>query len=173
MRFTIEQLFATDPTSLCAALVDPDYLTNAMARLPDLSAPLLESQHRDVTTGTIRQTLRYRFTGKLPSTVTRFVSPDRLSWTDVSTVDIAGRTASFVITPVHYQHFFSCTGTWSIRAAESGAGALRVLSGSVKVNSPLPFVGGQVEKAIVNGMRDRLAKEPAAFDWWQSERKRL
>ena len=167
MRFRIEQIFATDPATLCAALVDPDYLTKAMGRLPDVSSPTIDSQVHDAKTATMRQALRYRFNGHLPAAVTAFVSPDRLTWIEDTTVDLSGHTAKFRITPVHYKNFFSCSGMWSI--THRGAGSVRVLDGSLKVNSPVPFLGGQVEKAIVSGLRERLDEEPAAFDWWSSQ----
>jgi Protein of unknown function (DUF2505) len=177
VRFRIEQLFATDPITLCAALVDPNYLAEAMARLPDIAAPVIESQVRSTAGAepTVRQSLRYAFNGKLPSVVTRVISTDRLQWIEDTTIHMTTMTAVFRITPVHYASFFTCSGTWAITAKPDGAGnsgglALRVLDGTLKVNSPVPFVGGQVEKAIVSGLRERLEKEPAAFNWWLSQR---
>ncbi len=170
MRFQIEQTFAADPATLCAALVDPSYLAEAMGRLPDITAPVLQSQVRDANAGTVRQELLYAFNGKLPSVVTRFVSPDRLTWVEDTTVDLTTRTAEFRITPVHYRTFFTCRGTWSIH--ERPAGCARRLEGSLTVNSPVPFVGGQVEKAIVSGLRERLEKEPAAFVWWIAQKQK-
>lgn len=165
MRFRIEQDFATDPVTLCAALVDPRYLTEAMGRLPDIAAPIVVSQDRDDGKGTVRQLLQYAFNGRLPSAVTHFISPDRLTWIEDSTINMASQTAVFRITPVHYKHFFTCSGTWTIDPRPGGCA--RILDGSLTVNSPVPFVGGKVEKAIVSGLRERLDKEPAAFEWWR------
>lgn len=157
-------MFAADPATLCEALVDPGYLTEAMGRLPDIAAPVIEEQVRDDRAGTVRQSLQYAFNGHLPAVVTRFISPERLTWIEDTTVDMRGHTATFRITPVHYQSFFTCSGMWSISVR--GTGSARILDGSLKVNSPVPFVGGQVEKAIVSGLRERLEHEPEAFDWW-------
>ena len=164
MRFQIEQVFATDPTTLCRALVDPSYLTQAMGRLPDITAPTIESHRYDPDSDTVRQALMYSFNGSLPAAVTRIVSPGRLNWIEDTTVDVKAKTAIFRITPVHYARFFSCQGTWRIVGRPEGCA--RQLDGNLKVNSPIPFVGGQVEKAIVSGLRERLEKEPDAFDWW-------
>jgi hypothetical protein len=167
VRFRIEQHFATDVATLSEALVDPSYLTEAMGRLPDISAPLVELQSR--TGDVVRQRLLYKFDGRLPAVVTRVISPDRLTWIDESTVDLRTHTAVFRITPTHYESFFTCSGLWSIH--ERGEGCSRVLDGSLKVNSPVPFVGGQVERAIASGMRERLEKEPAAFAWWLAQKR--
>jgi Protein of unknown function (DUF2505) len=168
VHFRIEQTFPTDPSTLCAALVDPLYLTQAMGRLPDIGAPVVVSQVRDPATGAVRQSLRYAFNGRLPSAVTRVISPDRLTWIEDSTVDLTGHEAVFRITPEHYRNFFGCSGKWTIHQRSEGCS--RVLEGTLKVNSPVPFVGGQVERAIVSGLRERLAHEPAAFVWWVAHR---
>jgi Protein of unknown function (DUF2505) len=117
----------------------------------------------------VHQRLRYSFQGALPAVVTRVINPQRLSWIDESVVDLAEARATFTITPIHYQSFFSCSGTW-VLSPNSVDGTLRVIEGSLRVNSPVPFVSGQVERAIVSGMRERLAKEPAVFDAWMMRR---
>ena len=169
MRFRIEQQFPADPATLCLALVDPSYLSDAIARLPDVAAPIVVSQRRDAETGAVHQAVRYAFTGHLPGAVTRVVSPERLTWIEDSTVDVKGMSAAFRIVPEYYKNLFTCSGTWSLTLRPGGCS--RVIEGSMKVNSPIPFVGGQVEKAIVGGLRDRLDKEPAAFTWWISQRR--
>jgi Protein of unknown function (DUF2505) len=70
------------------------------------------------------------------------------------------------MTPTHYAHFFSCRGSWSL--IEAKGVTLRSIDGVLKVNSPVPFVGGQVEKAIVSGLRERLEKEPPLLEAWVS-----
>ncbi len=166
MRFRIEQRFAADVNTVCSALTNSDYLVTAMSQLPDLGAPIIESQ--EMIGSTVHQRLRYSFQGALPAVVTRVINPERLSWIDASVIDIAETRATFTITPIHYQSFFSCSGTWTLSpvASNGEAMALRVIEGTLRVNSPVPFVGGQVERAIVSGMKERLAKEPAVFAAW-------
>ena len=145
---------------------------SAMGSLKDVGAPVVESQHR--TGDSMRQRVVYRFTGKLPGAVTAVIDPKRLTWTEDTTIDTVRGSARFTMTPVHYPNFFTASGTWSLRAdARSTAASpvtLRLIEGELKVRSPVPFVGGQVEKAIVSGLGERLADEPAAFARWFSER---
>lgn len=164
MRFRVEQRYPAEHAVVLAALVDPDYLTEVMGRLPDLSAPVIESQTR--TADAVRQRLRYKFEGSLPSAVLAVIKADRLSWHEDSVVDLTKGSATFTMTPIHYPKFFTCTGSWTLRA-EAKAMSVRIIEGNLKVNSPIPFTGGQIEKAIVSGLEERLAKEPAAFAAWR------
>jgi Protein of unknown function (DUF2505) len=169
MRFRIEQRFNAEQDVLCSALTNPSYLVDAMGQLPDIGAPVVESQERTPTQ--VRQRLQFAFHGSLPAVVLRVIKPDRLSWIEDTTVDLQQRCASFTITPVHYQHFFSCAGTWELVAIGTAAApvTLRKMDGTLKVNSPVPFVGGQVERAIVSGLQERLAEEPAVFARWLAQ----
>lgn len=168
VQLRIEQRFPATPSVVCAALIDPDYLVQAMGSLKDVGPPFVESQHR--TGASLRQRVVYRFTGKLPGAVTAVIDPKRLTWTEDTTIDTVRNSARFSMTPVHYPNFFTATGTWTLRVDPTSTAAkpvtLRLIEGELKVRSPVPFVGGQVEKAIVSGLSERLADEPAAFARW-------
>ena len=168
MRLRIEQRFAASPAQVADALIDPDYLVQAMGSLKDVAPPVVESQQR--TGDSMRQRIVYRFNGKLPGAVTAVIDARKLLWTEDTTIDLARRTARFVMTPVHYPNFFTATGTWSLRddaaTTPKKPVTLRLIEGDLKVRSPVPFVGAQVEKAIVSGLSERLADEPAAFARW-------
>lgn len=168
VRLRIEQRFLATPAQVGAALIDPDYLVQALGSLKDVGPPVVESQQR--TGDSVRQRVTYRFTGKLPGAVTAVIDPKRLTWTEETTIDTIRHTARFLMTPVHYPNFFTATGTWSLREDPRSTAAkpvtLRLIEGDLKVRSPVPFVGGQVEKAIVSGLSERLADEPAAFALW-------
>jgi Protein of unknown function (DUF2505) len=172
VKFRIDQVFAADVASVGAALVDTDYLANAMAKLPDIGAPIVELQERSGSS--IRQQLRYSFNGSLPAAVTRFVSTSKLSWIEDSLIDLAVNRATFTMTPVHYQQFFRCSGEWVLSALSAGTEpkTLRRIEGNLKVNSPVPFIGGEIEKAIVSGLQERLALEPGVFEEWLTTQKR-
>jgi hypothetical protein len=173
VKFRIDQIFAADVASVAGALADADYLAQGMAKLPDIGAPVVESQERSGSS--IRQLLRYSFHGSLPSAVTRFISPSKLSWIEDSTIDTGANRATFTMTPVHYQQFFRCSGEWSVVAMDTTEKpkkpkTLRRIEGNLKVNSPIPFLGGEIERAIVSGLKERLALEPAVLEAWLAER---
>ncbi len=167
MRFVIDQRFAATAGAVGGALSSVDYLTEAMGELPDISRPEVRA-HR-VDGDAVGLKLEYRFAGSLPSVVTRVIDTAKLSWIEDTRIDTTKWTATFTMTPTHYAHFFSCRGSWTL--VESNGVTLRSIDGVLKVNSPVPFVGGQVEKAIVSGLRERLAKEPALLESWLNSRR--
>lgn len=162
MRFDITQTFAAPLDALLAALWDPSYLTT-MGELPDLGAPVIEAQETEGDR--VHQRLRFQFTGKLPGAVTRVVDPARLSWVEHTDIDLRRAGATFRMQPVHYASFFTCLGTWTLRA-DSATRTTRAIRGDLTVRSPVPFTSSPVERAIVSGLRDRLAHEPAVFARW-------
>lgn len=164
MRFQIEQRFTADPVEVIRALSSDRYLSEGMAKLPDISEPEVAQQ---VSMGSVRNVLKFHFGGHLPAVVTTVVDPKKLSWVEDTFIDLRALTATFSITPAHYANFFACRGSWKITA--TGAGASRIIDGTMKVSSPIPFVNGQVERAIVSGLRERLLLEPGILDVWLSE----
>lgn len=165
MKFRIEQRFAASPSDLVSAFCDASYIA-AMAALPDLGAPVLEDQQRKGAI--VSQRLRYSFHGRLPSAVTRVIDPAKLTWYEQAEIDTKKFSSTFSMVPDHYQRFFTCVGTWTLTA--EGASTQRVIEGELKVNSPVPFVGGQVERAIVSGLKTRLSGEPKVYaDWRQTK----
>ncbi len=171
MKFTITQVFAATGDELCAAFTDQSYLA-ATGGLKDLGAPQLISQ---TTKGEmVTQQLRTSFVGKLPSVALKVIDPARLSWDEFAEINTALRTATFRMVPVHYQQYFTCSGTWEIAESSTGTGkaktktATRTITAELKVRSPIPFVNGQVERAIVSGLRDRLRDEPAVYATWKT-----
>ena len=153
MRFTIDQRFAATADEVGGALSSIGYLTDAMGGLPDIGRPEIRSH--EVNGNVVHLNLEYRFAGSLPSVVTRVIDTAKLSWVEDTRIDTSKWSAAFTMTPTYYAHFFSCRGTWTL--VESDGVTLRSIDGVLKVNSPVPFVGGQVEKAIVSGLRERLA----------------
>ena len=165
MRFRIEQRFRATVADVGRALTSVEYLTASMAELPDIGRPAVRG-HRRVG-ATTHLELEYRFGGSLPSVARRVIDPSKLSWIEETSIDATQWTAAFTMTPTHYASFFRCQGTWQL--LERAGQTIRVIEGELKVNSPVPFVGGQVEKAIVSGLRERLVLEPPLLERWVAD----
>ena len=165
MRFRIEQRFRVGVADVGRALISVNYLTTAMAELPDIGRP--EVRNHRVVGDTTHLALEYQFGGSLPSVARRVIDPAKLTWIEETTIDASQWTAAFTMTPTHYASFFRCRGTWQL--VERAGQTIRVIEGELKVNSPVPFVGGQVEKAIVSGLRERLALEPPLLERWVAD----
>lgn len=159
MRFEVTQVVEAEPEAVAAAFVDPDWYL-ALAELPKLGAPdvLLIEEEGDL----VLSEVRYRFTGDLNPAVRAAVDPDRLTWVERAQHDLEALRSTFVLLPDHYAARFSCRGETHVTG--DGGRTERVVSGELKVRMPL--VGGQVERAILSGLREHLEAEAELLASW-------
>lgn len=154
MRFRVAQRFSLPVEVVVAAFADPGlYATYADGGT--LGRPEVLEHSADGTVVELR--LRHRFTGSVSSAVRAVVDPDRLTWVEVSRVDLATGQGSFRVLPDHYADRLRCEGRTTVTA--DGPGATRTVEGELKVRAPL--VAGAVERAIVSGLEEHLRAEVA------------
>ena len=147
MDFTLTQEIARPADAVDEALVNPTFLTR-MAELPKLGSAEVVANDRDGDI--VKLQVRYLFQAELSSAVTKFVDPDKLTWIEDSTCDLAAHRTTCVIRPDNYEKLLQ--GSYDATIAASGSGCVRTVTGTVKVRVPL--LGGKVEKAIVSGLRE-------------------
>jgi hypothetical protein len=156
--FTIEERLAGRLDHVVETLLDPGYVA-ARADLPKLGDPELVELTRDGDRA--RQRVRLRFTAPLSAAVLAVVDPDKLTWVDDATWDLAARRAEHTIVPEHYRDRLRCTYVETLTPTDEG-GTRRVLSGMLRVKVML--VAGKVEHAIVSGLREYATAETALLD---------
>ncbi len=159
MQFTIEQVLSGSPRTVEDVLLDPAFVA-ARATLPKLSDPELLECTRDGAHA--HQRIRFRFTEHLSGAVTAVVDPERLTWVDDATYDLAAHIAEHRIEPDHYADRLASSYRATFTA--DGDGSRRVLDGTVKVRMPL--VGGKVERVIVSGLTEYAAAEATLINEW-------
>lgn len=159
MRFTLDQSLPAGVADVLDAFTDPAFLAS-LAGLPRVGSPDLLDQARDGDL--VHQRVRYRFQGDLSSAVRRVLDPDRLTWVDERTYDLAAATASFRIVPDHYEGRLRCEGVE--RYVGQGDSTVRHVEGDLTVRWPI--VGGTVERAIVSGLREHLEEEAVLLRRW-------
>lgn len=152
MDFTLTQQIDAPVDSVDAALIDPDFLAR-MAELPKLGSAEVVSIERDGDV--VQLAVRYLFQAELSAAVTRVVDPDKLTWVEESSVDLATHSTSCVLKPDNYANLLQ--GSYDAAIEGAGAGSVRTITGRVKVKVPL--VGGKVEKAIVSGLSENAAAQ--------------
>lgn len=160
MHFHLEQHLAATPDAAIEVLVDPAFLAS-LAELPHLTGPEVLERREDG--GRVRLRVRHRFAGSLSPTVTRVVDPAKLVWVEETTYDRAAGTAVLRILPEHYADRLRAGGTYRF-VATGPASCTRVADGTVDVRFPL--VGGKVERAIISGLADHLAREADLVGRW-------
>ncbi len=155
MKFEVTQHYEAAPEAVMALFADPAYYEGMGAMAP-LSAPDLVAQ--DTDDGVSRLQLRYRYEGDLPSGASRFISSDKLTWVQDSRIDPGAGTERIKIVPDHYPDRLEAL--ISADYVEADGGTDRQIHGELHVHVPL--VGGRVEHAIVDGLRDHLESQAAA-----------
>lgn len=158
MDFTIEERLAGDLDRVVETLLDPAFVA-ARAELPKLGHPELVELTRDGDRA--HQRVRLRLTAPLSAAVLAVVDPDKLTWVDDATWDLAAARAEHTIVPDHYRDRLRCTYVETLTTPEGG-GTRRMLSGTLRVKVML--VGGKVEQAIVSGLREYATAETTLLD---------
>lgn len=152
MKFDLTQDFDASAASVMAVYCDPDFYP-ALDGIGKIGDPSVLS--RDERGDQVVMRVRFRFTGDLPSAALAIVRPERLTWVEVTTYDLGKLTAHSEIQPDHYADRLQASATSHF--ADHDGGSTRAVSGELKVRALL--VGGQVEKAIVSGMREHFVDE--------------
>ena len=152
MDFQLDQRFTADPIAVATALIDPGLLER-MTDLPNVGGAQVLSTAR--TGDLVRQEVRYRFEAQLSGAVRKFVDPSQLTWVEVAEHDLARGESRFLIRPDHYADLLE--GRYAARVVAAGPTTDRTVRGQLKVKVPL--LGGKVEHAIVDGLRDIAAAQ--------------
>lgn len=162
MHFELSQRFAAPASDVAQAFADPA-LYEALASLPKLGAP--EVLDRTTRGDIVHLRVRYQFAGELSAAVKAVVDPAKLTWIDDSRHDLARRTVTFTLQPDHYADRFRAEGSYRFEPASDDPGsANRTTSGELKVRMLL--VGGQVERAILSGLREHQQDEVLIVERW-------
>ena len=153
MRFSLETSYAADADAVAAAYADPA-LYDAFADLPRAGHP--EVVGHEVGDGVVRLDVRWRFTATLSAAARAVIDPDRLTWVERATHDLATRSVTYEMVADHYRDRFSCTGGYSF-AATGPDQTTRRSHGDLRIKALL--VARAVEGAIVDGLKDQLRAE--------------
>lgn len=162
-RFQVEQPIAAPVEDVQAAFLDAEFYPR-LGALPGIAPPAVLARRDEG--GLVHLRTRYRFAGDLSPAVKRVVDPERLTWIDESTIDVAARHTTFEINPEHYGDRLTCRGEY--RLVEVDGRTLQQLSGEVTVRWPV--VGRLVERGIIRGLEEHLQHEAAVIEQWAAER---
>jgi hypothetical protein len=163
MRFTIEQRFTSaSPAEVIAAYTDPD-LYASFDTLTKVAQPEVIDRQADGARVTL--TLRMRFIAELNAAARAVVDPSKLSWLQDETYDLDAQRADVVFRPESYGDRFSCKGGYRFSSAGGDPSTTtRTIDGDLRVRMML--VGGQVEGAVVSGLREHFGEEQPLVQRW-------
>ncbi len=160
MDFRSENHFTADIDELVAAYADP-VLPRAIGAVSPLSAGELVDHSRSFDVVEIR--VRYAYRGDLPPGASAIVEPSKLTWVQVSQIDLVRRRTAIVLLPDNYADRLKAHAVQRFESVDLG-GTNRTVEGQLEVK--LLMAGRAVERALVSGLEAWLANEAVAVDRW-------
>jgi len=157
MRSTERLRIAASADAAMAVLADPAfYLDRPTAE----DIEFRELVRIDVSGDRVTLELRCAFTGELNAAARALLDPARLTWVQASEHDLATGRVAFRIVPDHYADRLRCRGRYVVTPDGADASE-RVVETELRVRAPL--LAGQVERALVDGLRRELVAQSAAI----------
>ena len=99
--------------------------------------------------------------------MTRVIDPNNLTWIDDASWDLTAHRARHRIVPDHYGDRLQASYDVALTAEDDTT--RRVVTGTLKVHVPL--VGGKVEHAIVDGLKEHADEEAKLLSTWVADPK--
>jgi hypothetical protein len=167
VQFSITQRFTgATAREVMDAYTDPG-LYATFEGLTKVGIPEVVSRH--ATGDTVALTLRMRFIAELNAAARRVIDPAKVSWLQDEHYDLSTLRASVVFKPENYADRFSSSGGYTFATDPADPTAtIRTISGDLRVRVLL--VGGQVEGALVSGLKEHFAEERPLVQRWLDQR---
>jgi hypothetical protein len=166
VKFRLVQRFASPLADVEAAFVDPQLFAELQG-VGDLGRPELLDRVDDGA-DIVRLRVRYAFTGELSPPLTAVVESSRITWVEESTLDRVSHRTDFHIVADYYPDRLKCAGT-VVLTEDGEGGTVRVAEGKLEVK--VPFIGGKIERIVVDGLTDQAATQAKVVgDWLVSRR---
>ena len=157
MKSTDRLSIAATADAAMTVLADPAFYLD---RATDEDIEFRELVTHDVTGDRVTLQLRCAFTGELNAAARALLDPGRLTWVQASEHDLATGRVVFRILPDHYADRLRCRGRYVVTPDGDDASE-RVVETELRVRAPL--LAGQVERALVDGLRRELIAQSAAI----------
>lgn len=157
MDFALSQEIHAPLWAIEQALGDARYYQG----FPTASAAVQAPELLDVSTSghVLALRVRYAFAGQLSGAARMAVDEEKLTWVIETHLDLQTHRARLDVIPDHYDDLLRCEA--EVVFEEHGAQTIELFEGSLNVS--VPFFGGTIEQAIVEGLKDHVAMEAAAL----------
>jgi Protein of unknown function (DUF2505) len=151
MRINLDQPIAVSADAAQAAFVDPAFY-QSLGDLAGISAPEVRSFAQ--SPDRVHMVLGYRFVGQLNGPAKRLLDPEKITWSQVTDVDLTARRTEVRMVPDNYQGLLSFAAWYELRS-EGEDGCTQHFEGDLRVR--LPLLGPLAERAIGGSIRQNIA----------------
>jgi Protein of unknown function (DUF2505) len=152
MKISLDQPIAVSAEKAQAAYLDPGFY-RSLGELSGISAPEVRSLSQ--SSGHARIELGYRFAGELNGPARRVLDPQKLTWSQVTDVDLATRRSEVQMVPDNYQGLLSFTGWYELRDVSQHE-CSQHFEGDLRIH--LPVLGPLAERALGGSIRQNMAE---------------
>ncbi len=152
MKISLDQPIAVSAEEAQAAYLDPAFYTS-LGELSGISAPEVRSFSQTPDHGRIE--LGYRFSGQLSGPATKILDTNKLTWSQVTDVDLAARRSEVRMVPDNYQGLLSFAGWYDLRTV-SDHECSQHFEGDLIIH--LPILGPLAERALGGSIRQNMAE---------------
>jgi hypothetical protein len=132
--------------------VDPAFY-QSLGELSGISAPEVRSFSQGE--GHVHLVLGYRFAGQLNGPAKRLLDPDKITWSQVTDVDLSARRSEVRMVPDNYQNLLSFSGWYELRS-EGDDKCSQHFEGDLRIR--MPILGPLAERALGGSIRQNLAE---------------
>lgn len=162
MNFLFEHEFDATLEAIEAVIFDDPDFFEMLARECEGIEEVRPLSRRDEGDVIVRE-VAYRPRPRIPGFARRWITPDMVSWVEVSRYDRARKRFTYEIhpnIPEAWRDRFESTGSYELTPAGPGRTHRRI-EGVIRVRAPL--VGGVAERFLVGEIRRNFDQEAAAL----------
>ena len=151
MEIVLDQPIAASADDTQSAFLDPEFY-RSLGELPDISAPEVRSLSAGPNGACIE--LGYRFAGELNGPAKVILDPEKLTWSQVTEVNLVTHRSTVWMVPDNYEGLLSFDGWYELhdvgerRCSQHFEADLRV---------HIPLLGPLAERAIAGSIRKNIA----------------
>jgi hypothetical protein len=151
VEIVLDQPIAASAEYAQSAFLDADFY-RSLGELPDISAPEVRSFSAGPDIARIE--LGYRFAGELNGPAKAILDPKKLTWSQVTEVDLATRRSTVKMVPDNYGGLLSFQGWYELH--DVGEHQCRQhFEADLRVH--IPLLGALAERAIAGSIRQNVA----------------
>jgi hypothetical protein len=151
VEIVLDQPIAASADDAQSAFLDPDFY-QSLGELPDISAPEVRSFSAGPETARIE--LGYRFVGELNGPAKMILDPEKLTWSQVTEVDLATRRSTVRMVPDNYGGLLSFQGWYELHDVGEHQCSQHF---EADLRAHIPLLGPLAERAIAGSIRQNLA----------------
>jgi len=152
MKIVLDQPIAVSVDAAQATFIDPAFY-RSLGALSGISAPEVRSFSQNADHANL--VIGYRFVGDLNGPAKRLLDPEKITWSQVTDVDLATRRSEVRMVPDNYHGLLSFSGWYELRS-EGEEQCSQHFEGDLRIR--LPLLGPLAERAIGGSIRENIAE---------------